>query len=120
MSSDCLWAAWSELSVSGDGKVTFYADGDTIRRDGATVKVLTMADYQEAQKISATLSFLSVKMQEEVDCADQKSRHLNLAAWSENKGEGKVVGTEKSPAPWRQASSDSQVDTILRFACAVK
>lgn len=115
--SSSLWAVWSELSASADGKITLYADGDTIRSDGTTVRVLTMIDYQDPQAISAGVSFRSVKMDEELDCAGERSRHLNLAAWSENKGEGKIVGQEKNPAPWRLATSDRQVNVLLRFAC---
>ena len=118
--STCVLAKWAEVASSEEGKFTYYADEATIRKSGTTVRVFTLIDYQEAQVISGALQYLSVEMQEEVNCADQKTRHLNLLAFSDHMGKGKIVGRENKPAEWRPVSQESMVEDILTFACGKK
>ena len=116
--SACALANWEEVASSEEGKFKYYADAATIQKAGALVKVSTLIDYQEVQPISGDKQYLSVKMLEEINCAEQKTRHLNLAAFSEHMGTGKVVGSEKKPADWRPVSPESMVQDILTFACS--
>ena len=118
--SGCALAKWVEVFRSTDGVVMYYVDDATTHKVGASVKVWTLVDFQEAQVISEGQNYLSVKMQEEVHCSDQKSRHLNVAAFAENMGAGKLVGSEKGPAQWRAVSNDSMVDGIVQFVCRKK
>ena len=110
-------AGWEVLSCSADGKTTFYADASTIHKAGTSLRMWTLIDYQEAQPISADRHYLSVKMLEEINCEELKARHLNLAAFSEHKGAGKMVGSEKKPAAWRQLPHDPGVEITINFAC---
>ncbi|MEO8545329.1 MAG: surface-adhesin E family protein [Burkholderiaceae bacterium] len=118
--STCALADWTKVSTSDDGKVTSYADTNTLLVLGAKVQLLTMTDYQEVQTISAEQKFKSAKMQDEFNCDDATGRHLNLSAMSDNMGKGSTVAAEMKPAPTRQIKLDSPDGDMLKFVCAKK
>ena len=114
--SSGVFAKWEKIASSADGKVTYYADAKT-RTAGGKTELLTLTDYREPQLAPGDQQYLSVKVLEEFNCADQKARHLNLDAFSENMGAGKVVGREKNPANWRSVSHESMEEDMWKFAC---
>ena len=118
--STCALADWTKVSASEDGKVTSYADADTVLLLGTKVQLLTMTDYQEAQTISGDQKFKSVKMQDEFNCDEETGRHVNLTATTENMGKGNIVAVEMKPAPWRQIKANSPDAEMLKFACIRK
>jgi endonuclease YncB( thermonuclease family) len=116
--STCALADWTRVSTSDDGKVTTYADTDTVLVLGAKVQLLTMTDYQEAQTFSADQKFKSVKMQDEYNCDDETGRHVNLTAMSDNMGKGNTVAVEMKPAPSRKIQAQTADAEMLKFVCA--
>ena len=118
MLSSCALADWIKVTASDDGKITSYADPDTLLVLGAKVQLLTMTDYQEAQSISANQKFKSVTMQDEFNCDDETGRHINLSAMSDNMGKGTSVAAETKPAPVRKIQPQTADAEMLKFACA--
>jgi hypothetical protein len=117
MLSTCALADWTRVSTSDDGKITTYADADTLLVLGAKVQLLTMTDYQDAQTISADQKFKSVKMQDEFNCDEETGRHVNLSAMSDNMGKGSTVAVEMKPAPSRKIQAKTADAEMLKFAC---
>jgi hypothetical protein len=120
MSGTCAMADWVKVTESMQGKIAHYVDPSTIRKTGEKVQVTTLTDYQEAQVLSGTQQFLSVKMLDEFNCSDQTGRHLNLTALAGNMGAGKVVAAEIRPAGVRKIASDTADDDMFQFVCEKK
>jgi len=118
MSSACALADWVKVTDSMQGKVAHYVDPSTISKTGNKVQATTLTDYQEAQVLSGTQQFLSVKMRDEFNCGDQSGRHLNLTALAGNMGAGTVVAAEIRPADVRKIAPDTADADMLQFVCA--
>lgn len=83
-------------------------------------RLTTLTDYQEAQVLTDTQQFLSVKMLDEFNCGAQTGRHLNLTALAGNMGAGKTVAAEIRPASVRKVAPDTADDDMLQFVCEKK
>lgn len=110
-------ADWIKVTEASDGKVSHYVDPSTMRRMGTLMQAVTLTDYQQPQVISQTQRFLSVKMQDEFNCANRSGRHLSLVALAGNMGTGPVVTTEIRPAPERVITPDSADDDMWKHVC---
>lgn len=119
-SSACAMADWVKVTESMQGKVAHYVDPATISKTGDQVKVSTLTDYQEAQVLSGTQQFLSIRMLDQFNCADKTGQHMNLTALAENMGAGKTVAAETRPADVRKVAADTADDDMLQFVCAKK
>jgi hypothetical protein len=84
------YAEWVKVATGDNGNVTTYADPDTIRRKGDLVKMWSLVDSKTIRTVAGT-SHLSYKMEEEYDCAKERSRTLTLDEFSGNMGNGNVV-----------------------------
>ena len=108
-------AEWVE--VGGNETTTTYADPATIRKTGNMVKMWHLLDYTKARGIEAHKPHLSVKMQDEYDCKQERTRTIALSLHSGNMGEGEVLGTSTDPGKWQPVSPDTLVETLWEFAC---
>lgn len=111
-------ADWIKVGEALDGKVSYYVDPSTMRKMGALMQVVTLTDYQQAQVISDTQRFMSVKMQDEFNCTQRSGRHLSLVALAGNMGSGPVVATEANPAPERTIAPDTADEDMWKHVCA--
>ena len=119
-SSACALADWVKVTDSIPGKVAYYVDPSTISKTDNKVLATTLTDYQEAQVLSGTQQFLSVKMLDEFNCGEQSGRHLNLTALAGNMGAGKIVAAEIKPAGVRKIAPDTADADMLQFVCEKK
>lgn len=108
-------AAWVE--VAGNEVTVAYADAGTIRRAGSMANMWHLLDYANAGSIEGIKPYLSIKMQDEYDCAQERTRTLNMSLHSGNMGEGEVLGTVTDPSGWRPVPPDTLVETLRAFAC---
>jgi hypothetical protein len=108
-------AEWVELG--GNETATTYADPATIRKAGNMVRMWHLLDYTKARGIEAHKPHLSVKMQNEYDCRQERSRTLAISLHSGNMGEGEILGTISAPGNWRPVPPDTLVETLREFAC---
>jgi len=60
---------------------------------------------------------MSVRMQDEYDCKEERTRTLSISVHSGNMGEGEVIGTTTKPGYWRPVPPDTLVETLRGFAC---
>lgn len=108
-------AVWVE--VGGNEVTVAYADSGTIRRAGDMVKMWHLLDYANARSIEGIKPYLSIKMQDEYDCAQERTRTLYMSLHSGNMGAGEVLGTVTDRGDWRPVPPDTLVETLRAFAC---
>ena len=92
LSSGTAYAEWVEITNTGAEGYTLYVDPDSIRRKKDLVKMWILEDYNLAQRVPDTSTFyLSIRLQEQFDCAEELVRGLVYTYFSGNMAEGDVV-----------------------------
>jgi hypothetical protein len=95
---------------------TLYVDSDTIRRNGTVVRWWELLDYTTVQTV-AGISFLSMTVQREYDCAGEQIRVLAMTDFSGNMANGKVVFSDFTPSNWVPVQPESMGQTLWKAAC---
>ena len=113
--SGSAMAGWVE--VAGNEATAAYADPATIRKADNKVKMWHLLDYAKARGVEGIKPYMSVKMQDEYDCEQARTRTLSISIHSGNMGEGAVLGTTTEPGQWRPVMPDTLVETLREFAC---
>jgi len=111
-------AEWVLVSVSDPGMTT-YVDQDTIRRKGDLVKMWSLGDYKAIQTEEG-ISFLSIKVQGQYNCATELDRGLSLTIFSGHMGGGDVVYSGANEQKWKPIIPGSVGQTLWKFACGKK
>ena len=96
---------------------TLYVDSDTIRRNGTVVRWWELLDYTTVQTV-AGISFLSMTVQREYDCAGEQIRVLAMTDFSGNMANGKVVFSDFTPSNWVPVQPESMGQTLWKAACS--
>lgn len=112
--SNSAAADWLRLGSNGEG--ISYADPATIRKAGDRVKMWDLADFKAIRTVSGK-SYLSTRTQYEYDCAEAKSRLLEVSAHSENMAHGETVYSNANPRDWRPNPPGSGIEVLWKFAC---
>ncbi len=120
LSGGAALADWIKVAEAAEGKVSHYIDPATLRRMGSLMQVVTLTDYQQVQAISDTQRFMSVKMQDEFNCATRTGRHLSLVALAGNMGTGPVVASETAAAPERSIAPGTADEDMWKHVCGEK
>lgn len=115
LSSGPAYAEWVR-ALNNQTDPTLYVDSDTIRRDGTVVKWWELLDYKTVQTV-AGLSFLSMKVLREYDCAGEQIRVLAMADFSGNMANGKVVFTDFAQSNWVPVQPESMGQALWKFVC---
>ena len=108
-------AEWVELG--GNETATTYADPATIRKTGDMVKMWHLLDYTKPRGIEGLKPHMSIRVQDEYDCRQERTRTLAISLYSGNMGKGEVLGTSTDPGTWRPVAPDTLVETLREFAC---
>jgi hypothetical protein len=95
--SSSAMAEWVKVSNVDGGDITFYTDPSTIRKNGKLVKMWELQDYLTARTGE---NYLSVKIQNEYDCKNEKTRLLFLSTHSGHMGGGDLVEMNNNPGEW--------------------
>ena len=109
-----VWAAWTSVTENDAG--TLYADPDTIVRNGNTARMWSLLDYKDFQRM-VEVGYFSQKMQAEYDCAERRSRGLNLSLRSGHMGEGAVIYSDDSPRDWEPVAAGTVTENLWKVAC---
>ena len=115
LSNGPVYAEWVLLGTADDG-THFYVDRDTIRRKGDLVKMWALFDYN-AIHTDPGGSFLSVNMQKQFDCAEERARLLAFTDYSGNMGSGKVVYSDSDERKWEPIIPRSINQALWQIAC---
>ena len=107
-------AEWTSLGDVGNAEL--FVDRGAIVRKG---EIATMWSVSEL-KVAATAngaSYVSLKRQDEFDCAGSRSRGLQISAYPSPMGEGKAVATEKGSGAWQPVAPQSVNEVLWKIAC---
>jgi hypothetical protein len=115
LSSGPAYAEWVR-ALNNQTDPTLYVDSDTIRRNGTVVKWWELLDYKTVQTV-AGISFLSMKVLREYDCAGEQIRVLAMADFSGNMATGTVVFSDFAQSNWVPVQPESRGQTLWKFAC---
>jgi len=112
------YAEWVVVAkdITEDGATT-YADPDTIRRKGKLVKMWVLFDFKTVQTVPG-VSFLSSMLQEQFDCADERTRTVWLMRYSGNMGTGDIGFEDDGEQKWRPVPPWTVDEALWTFACA--
>lgn len=115
LSSGPAYAEWVR-ALNNQTDPTLYVDSDTIRRNGTVVKWWELLDYKTVQTV-AGISFLSMKVLREYDCAGEQIRVLAMADFSGNMANGTVVFTDFAQSNWVPVQLESMGQALWKFVC---
>ena len=96
--------------------LTTYADSDTIRKEGNTIKMWILHDFNTLR-----LNFISARIKEEYDCKEKKQRILFIAFYTGHMGGGETVAIITDPEDqFKPTAQGSLVEAVLKFACGFR
>ena len=120
--------AMAKLTKIGeDDEATFtqYVYNDTIRKKGSRVKMWNLKDFKTVQEDkpedeNAGGKYLSMKMQREYDCKEERSRWLTHSMFSKNMAAGEHWSYVGDPGDWHPVIPDSMGEKLWNIACGKK
>ena len=77
-----------------------YSDKSTKIRSGDMVRIWEMKNYSLPQPTTSGRKYLSVKIETEYDCINQRYKFLTQIYYSLNQGYGDVISMYDSNSPW--------------------
>lgn len=107
-------AEW--IKIGSNENQTVYAAPSTIHRAGNKAKMRSLLDLRTADT-TASMPYLSMKMQNEYDCKGEQYRFLASSNHSKSMGEGDVVYKNATIAEWNPIPPNSAVKTLWKIAC---
>lgn len=119
LSSSPACAEWVLVSGDDEAGLTVYVDSDTIRRKGNLVTMWGLIDYKTMQIIAGD-SLLSIRRQNEYDCAEVRTRMLAFTWFSGNMGSGQAVHSDSDEDKWKPVARDSVAEALWKIACDKK
>ena len=119
LSSGPVYAKWVSFEKSDEEGMTVYVDKDIIRRKGDLVKMWHLFNFNTVQT-EGGLSFLSITVQTEWDCAEERHRPLAFIRYSGLMGSGKMVNTVSLANIWEPVAPDTLGQCMFKVACGKK
>lgn len=108
------------VKVGGSSKLDLYVDRGSITRDGPRVQALLRTEWKEPQQ-AARMTYRSSLARDEFDCAEGKSRTLELTLFPESNLGGEAVRTGVAPsARWRYAGPATMAENTLKAVCGMR
>jgi len=116
-------AAWSFITRSDDGLMSFYGDPASIGHRGNARRIRLLFDYKDLQQDPDTLiEHRSTIEVASVECGDRRIAAVQATSYSRNMARGTVVSTtERIPDErlrYVTAKPASVDDKVVSFACA--
>jgi len=111
------WAEWTLVGGADGAKFSTYADVATIRKRSGMAEMWTLLDFRNAQRAPYGPEYLSLKVQQEFDCGEKRSRVLFSEFHSGQMGEEDVVSTHAGPDEWQRVLPQSIPEERWKIAC---
>ena len=105
------------VRVSGNDKVTAYADPATMRKRGNIVKIWSLFDFKDENIYTDGSPYLSVVRETEFNCKDNVQHMLSYSIYSANMTRGRVVDKGGEPQDWKTVSPSNMAIAMREFAC---
>tara|TARA_B110000438_G_scaffold220034_1_gene213069 strand:+ start:804 stop:1217 length:414 start_codon:yes stop_codon:yes gene_type:complete len=118
ISSSAAAAEWMQIPNASDNTFNLHLNMEEVINSGNKAKMWVMYDSTSAQALTSGEKYLSVKMLNEYDCKEIKSRTIFYSWHSENMGVGTSIRTKDSPkAKWKLIPPRSDGKISQRIAC---
>ncbi|MDB5808546.1 MAG: uncharacterized protein JWN94_668 [Betaproteobacteria bacterium] len=98
-------------------KFTSYADPATIKKQGAMATMWAMYDYKAPQTAEAGKKYLSIKLNYEFDCKDERVRLLSAVSFAEARAKGNQVTESNLRSPSARVEAETVNARLLAYAC---
>jgi hypothetical protein len=96
-----------------------YLEKGSTQRSETTVQAVQLLDFVKAQWIDAQTVIMSVKSVVEFDCTQPRVRNISVETYSEQMTGGRLVSSEKFPAPaWENVQAGSSAEGVRKITCA--
>ena len=111
------YAEWVKGAYTeSEGGYTMWFDPDTIRRKGDLVKIWVLYDHKTKQTVVGS-SYLSERVQQQYDCAEERYRFLLRTWFSGYMGTGDVVFNISNESEWEAVAPGSVGNAVWKVAC---
>ena len=118
INSSAVAAEWMQIPNASDNAFNLHLNMEEVTNSGNKAKMWVMYDSTSAQALASGEKYLSVKMLNEYDCKEIKSRTIFYSWHSENMGAGISISTKDSPkAKWKPIPPRSDGKISQRIAC---
>ena len=118
ISSSAVAAEWMQIPNASDNAFNLHLNMEKVTISGNKAKMWVMYDSTSAQALTSGEKYLSVKMLNEYDCKEIKSRTIFYSWHSGNMGAGISISTKDSPkAKWKPIPPRSDGKISQRIAC---
>ena len=112
-------AEWIQFGRTDEFRI--YVDQRLIKKNGDFAQVWQLMDFTVAQWADARTAVGSIKNLIEYDCTQPRLRPLAGEAFTEQMGEGRMVGNEQVSDPqWENIEPNSAPEKMRKFACGIK
>jgi hypothetical protein len=114
--------AWADWTLVGEGEIkegrlTVYADRETIGRAGDFAKMRSLFDFSIPKLLGGKGEYRSVKFQEEFDCSQRRFRVLSLDWYADNMSRGEPIASTSVGSEWKPVSPGSVDEAVWEAAC---
>jgi len=107
-------AAWD--SVGDVGNAELFVDRSSIVRKGDMVTMWSVSALK-APGTANGVAYVSLKRQDEFDCAGSRMRGTLISAHPQPLGEGAAVVSEKGSGAWGAVTPQSSGEVLWKIAC---
>jgi hypothetical protein len=107
-------ADWVSMGDVGDAEL--FVDQATIVRGGDKVTMWSVSNLKMPHSANGA-SYVSLKRQDEFDCAGSRMRGLQISAHPQALGEGQAVASEKGSGAWAPVAAGSISEALWKIAC---
>ncbi|TKS60262.1 MAG: hypothetical protein EWM72_01487 [Nitrospira sp.] len=114
-----VYAEWVAVKKNYQvlGLQTVYVDPDTIRREGNLVTLWQLIDFKTVQGGMGPDRFLSMKIQQQFDCAATRLRLLAVTEFSRHMGTGRPADGYVDKDTWLPVKPESMNQALWELAC---
>ena len=113
-------AEWKQLTDSPNfGGFVVYVEPTSVRIDKGSglVKMWILYDFKTGQQ-GYQVRYLSMKIQRQYDCKQERSRTLTQSFFGDNMAKGDVISTESTEGTWIPVGPGTIGQSLLGSACS--
>lgn len=107
-------AEW--VKVAENEKLSMYRDSPPNQKKGNFIETLWLLDYKTTQS-SEGQSFLSIRIQNEINCKKDQIRNIESSVFYGRMGAGEKVSHSTKLQEWTKSTPDSISETMIKVAC---
>lgn len=107
-------AAW--VSLGDVGNAELFVDRSTLVRKGDLVTLWSVSALKTPGAANG-VAYVSLKRQDEFDCAGSRMRGALISAHPKPLGEGPAVVSEKGNGAWASVAPQSPGEMLWKIAC---